>query len=75
METVPTLFHIDFCDYYKIRMITVDGTKIYLVSDLLRQYNEKHNTNKRFADYLQNKQTIELLRKWCVRLQKEQNGK
>ena len=42
MNSVPTLFHIDFCDYYKIRMTTMDGTKMYLVSDLLRQYNEKH---------------------------------
>ena len=38
---------------------------MYLVSDLLRQYNEKHGTNKRFTDYLQNKQTQELLRKRC----------
>ena len=32
MNSVPTLFHIDFCDYYKIRMTTMDGTKMYLVS-------------------------------------------
>ena len=60
----PSFSEIDFYDY-KIRMCTIDGTKMYLVSDLLRQYNEKHGTNKRFPDYLQNKQTQELLRKRC----------
>ena len=55
---------IDFYDY-KIRMTTVDGTKMYLVSDLLCQYNEKHGTNKIFAHCLENKQTQELLRKCC----------
>ena len=34
---------------------------MYLVSDLLRQYNEKHGTNKRFTDYLRNQQTQELI--------------
>ena len=51
---------IDFYDY-KIRMCLDNGIRMYLVSDLLRQYNEKHGTNKRFADYLQNKQAQELL--------------
>ena len=46
-------------------MCVDNGIRMYLVSDLLRQYNEKHNTNKRFADYLQNQQTQELLRKRC----------
>ena len=58
----PTFSEIDFYDY-KIRMCTIDGTKMYLVSDLLRQYNEKHGTNKRFTHYLENKQTQELLQK------------
>ena len=38
---------IDFYDY-KIRMCLDNGIRMYLVSDLLRQYNEKHGTNKRF---------------------------
>ena len=42
-----------------------NGIRMYLVSDLLRQYNEKHGTNKLFKNYLQNKQTQELLRKRC----------
>ena len=58
----PTITEIDFYDY-KIRMCVIDGTKMYLISDLLRQYNEKHGTNKRFKKYLENKQTQELIRK------------
>ena len=56
----PTFTEIDFYDY-KIRMCTIDGTKMYLVSDLLRQYNEKHGTNKRFNNYLENKQAQEVI--------------
>ena len=51
---------IDFYDY-KIRMCLDNGIRMYLVSDLLRQYNEKHSTNKRFKKYLENKQTQELI--------------
>ena len=51
---------IDFYDY-KIRMCLDNGIHMYLVSDLLRQYNEKHGTNKRFTDYLRNQQTQELI--------------
>ena len=56
----PTIIEIDFYDY-KIRMCTIGGTKMYLVSDLLRQYNEKHGTNKRFKKYLENKQAQEVI--------------
>ena len=55
---------IEFYDY-KIRMCLDNGIRMYLVSDLLRQYNEKHGTKKIFAHYLENKQTQELLRKRC----------
>ena len=51
---------IEFYDY-KIRMCVDNGIRMYLVSDLLRQYNEKHGTNKLFKNYLQNKQTQELI--------------
>ena len=51
---------IEFYDY-KIRMCLDNGIRMYLVSDLLRQYNEKHGTNKRFTDYLRNQQTQELI--------------
>ena len=42
---------IDFYDY-KILETEDAGTKMYLISYLLRQYNEKNGTNKRFANYL-----------------------
>ena len=49
---------VDFYDY-KIRMCVIDGTKMYLVSDLLQQYNEKNGTNKKFDDYLESEDTQE----------------
>ena len=51
---------IDFYDY-KIRMCLDNGIRMYLVSDLLRQYNDKHGTNKRFGKYLENKQAQEVI--------------
>lgn len=47
---------------YNIRSCVIDDVEMYLVSDLLRQYNEINNKNKQFYDYLKNKQTQELLR-------------
>ena len=47
---------------YNIRSCVIDDVEMYLVSDLLRQYNEINNTNKQFYHYLENKQTKELLR-------------
>ena len=64
----PTFSEIDFYDY-KIRMCTIDDTKMYLVSDLLRQYNEKHGTNKRFAKYLENNQSQEVIEHMAKRVQ------
>lgn len=46
---------------YNIRSTVLSGVKMYLVSDLLNQYNAVHGTNKRFLKYLQNQQTHELL--------------
>lgn len=46
---------------YNIRSTVLSGVKMYLVSDLLKQYNAVHKTNKQFYDYLVNKQTQELL--------------
>ena len=51
---------IDFYDY-KIRMCLDNGIRMYLVSDLLRQYNEKHGTNKLFKNYLRNQQAQEVI--------------
>ena len=60
----PTIIEIDFHDFYdyKIRMCIIDGTKMYLVSDLLRQYNEKNGTNKKFDDYLESEDTQEVIK-------------
>ena len=51
---------ITFFDY-DIRSTVIDGVRMYLVSDLLSQYNEKHGTNKEFKKYLRNKETQEML--------------
>ena len=47
---------------YNIRSCVIDDIQMFLISDLLRQYNEINNTNKQFSDYLKNKQTQELLK-------------
>lgn len=47
---------------YNIRSCIIDDVEMFLVSDLLRQYNEINNTNKQFKYYLENKQTKELLK-------------
>ena len=57
------LNYIDFYDY-KIATLLIDGVKMFVVSDLLNQYNQKHNTNKKFKNYLRNEQTKELLMNW-----------
>ena len=49
-----------FLDYDIISCI-VDDTEMFLVSDLIRQYNKINNTNKKISDYLRNNDTKELL--------------
>ena len=51
---------INFYDY-KIRMCVDNGIRMYLVSDLLPQYNKKHNTNKQFNNYLRNQEVEEVV--------------
>lgn len=46
---------------YTIRMTIINNTKMYLVSDLLKQYNEINNTDKRIRNWLLRKDTQELL--------------
>ena len=46
---------------YTIRMTIIDNTEMYLVSDLLKQYNEINNTNKRISKWLTRVDTKELL--------------
>ena len=45
---------------YTIRMTIVNDTEMYLVSDLLKQYNEINNTNKCIRDWMKRKDTQEL---------------
>ena len=46
---------------YDIRSCIVDNTEMFLVSDLIRQYNKINKTNKQLSDYLRTKDTKELL--------------
>ena len=48
---------------YNIRSTVIDNVRMYLVADLLNQYNDKHGVNKRFRNYLKNEQTKRLLTK------------
>lgn len=58
---------------YKIRMTIINDTKMYLVSDLLKQYNEINNTNKRIAKWLKREDTRELLQ-FCRDKTRDPNG-
>ena len=49
---------------YDIRSCYINNTEMFLISDLIRQYNKINNTNKQFYHYLENKQTKELLKNW-----------
>ena len=49
---------------YNIRSTVIDNVRMYLVADLLNQYNEKNDAHKKFKNYLENKQTKELLQNW-----------
>ena len=46
---------------YDIRSCYIDNTQMFLISDLIRQYNKFNNTNKQLRDYLRNNDTKELL--------------
>ena len=48
---------------YNIRSTVIDNVRMYLVADLLNQYNGEHGVNKRFRNYLKNEQTNRLLTK------------
>ena len=58
-------FKYDFIEVsfyeYTIRMTIINDTKMYVVTDLLKQYNKINNTDKRFNDWLRRKDTSELL--------------
>lgn len=46
---------------YTIRMTIIDNTKMYVVTDLLKQYNKINNTDKRINNWLKREDTRELL--------------
>ena len=46
---------------YDIRSCYIESTQMFLVSDLIRQYNKINKTNKQLSDYLRTKDTKELL--------------
>ena len=46
---------------YTIRMTNIDNVDMYLVSDLLKQYNEINHTDKRIRDWMKRKDTQDLL--------------
>ena len=52
---------------YNIRSTVIDDVRMYLVADLLNQYNKKNGRKKEFTKYLQNQQTRELLESKLVR--------
>ena len=49
-------FILDNINFYEYKTVSVmiDGVQMFVVSDLLNQYNQKYNTNKRFRNYLKN---------------------
>ena len=57
--------YVNYCCYryhsYKIRYCNVDDVEMYYIADLLDQYNKRHHTSKTFDQYLNNKQTKQLL--------------
>ena len=46
---------------YTIRMTVINNTKMYAVTDLLKQYNKINNTDKRINNWLKRDDTRELL--------------
>lgn len=64
-NTINKPFKYEFIEVnfyeYTIRMTIINNTKMYVVSDILKQYNEINNTNKRIAKWLKREDTRELL--------------
>lgn len=64
-NTINNPFKYDFIEVsfyeYTIRMTIINNTKMYLVSDLLKQYNKINNTDKRINNWLKRDDTRELL--------------
>ena len=54
-------FKYDFIEVsfyeYTIRMTIINNTKMYVVSDILKQYNKINNTDKRINNWLKREYT------------------
>ena len=46
---------------YKIRSVVENNIEMFFASDLIKQYNSVHNTNKKLKKYLETKQARDLL--------------
>ena len=46
---------------YKIRSVVENNIEMFFASDLIKQYNSVHNTNKKLKKYLETKQAHDLL--------------
>ena len=64
-NTINKPFKYEFIEVsfyeYTIRMTIINNTKMYLISDLLKQYNKINNTDKRINNWLKRDDTRELL--------------
>lgn len=64
-NTINKPFKYEFIEVnfyeYTIRMTIINNTKMYVVSDLLKQYNEINHTDKRIRNWILRKDTQELL--------------
>ena len=58
---------------YTLRMTKIDNVDMYLVSDLLKQYNEINHTDKRIRDWMKRKDTQDLLQ-YCREKNHEANA-
>ena len=55
------LASVNVYGYYARYLINENNVKMYLASDLLKQYNEKHSCDKRFNNWLRSSQTVDYL--------------
>lgn len=55
------LASVDVYGYNVRYLINENNVKMYLASDLLKQYNEKHSCDKRFNNWLRSSQTVDYL--------------
>lgn len=64
-NTINKPFKYEFIEVsfyeYTIRMTIINNTKMYVVSDILKQYNKINNTDKHIRDWMKRKDTQELL--------------